>query len=260
MDTEQLVLQLVNKKNLWLFLDYDGTLAEFASTPEVIDSNPRIVDLLRRLAAKTNIRVAIISGRSLRDVQSLIPVSGIDLAGTYGVELVTADGNQILRVDHSVIRPYLDIIKPKWMEIVEGESGFYIEDKDWSLALHAKFSDDESASRVIALAREVIEQELPEEYFRILGGHKFLEAAPLLAHKGMTVDYLLNKHPFPDAQLIYIGDDDKDEEAFEFIIDHGGIAIKVISNKQMAVTTRANFTLESPAQVNAWLGSLLEKL
>jgi len=50
-----------------------------------------------------------------------------------------------------------------------------------------------------------------------LGGHKFLEIGPTLAHKGRTVDYLLDRYPWPGALPIYLGDDDKDEKAFGVI-------------------------------------------
>lgn len=259
-ELEEVRGRVVKNRALWLFLDYDGTLAEFAPTPETIEPNPQIAGILKRLASNSELHVAIISGRRLHDVQALIPVAGIHLAGTYGVEMITAEGTLIQRVDRGTIRPLLEKVKPKWAAIVKDKAGFYIEDKDWALALHARFSADEDAEDVLAMAREVVERELPEEHFRILGGHKFLEAAPLLAHKGSTVEYMLENFPLPEAQLIYIGDDDKDEEAFEIILEHGGTAIKVVNHTHASQPTRANFTLESPAAVHLWLESLLEKL
>ncbi len=52
-------------ERLWLFLDYDGTLVEFARTPDIITPNPKVIDLLKRLADKNRIRLAIVSGRRL---------------------------------------------------------------------------------------------------------------------------------------------------------------------------------------------------
>ncbi len=257
---EELIRQVLRKHHLWLFLDYDGTLADFAPTPETINPDPQINALLTRLISKPNVRITIISGRRLRDVQALIPIPGLSLAGTYGIELLPPEGELIQRVKRQAIRPLLEMIKPRWAEIIQGETGFYIEDKDWALALHAKFSEDSVAKRVLALAREAIEQDLSEEQIRILGGHKFLEIAPLLAHKGKTVSYLLEHYPLPNAQLVYIGDDDKDEEAFEVIHAHQGLAIKVVNETQPTQPTRANYTLSSPAEVNTWLETLFRHL
>ncbi|MFZ5856920.1 MAG: trehalose-phosphatase [Chloroflexota bacterium] len=259
-DLNELTRQALSKRFLWLFLDYDGTLSDFTPTPEMVDPDQQICDLLSRLSSQPGIRLAVISGRRLHDIQALLPVKGIYLAGTYGIELLMPDGTLIQRVELDAIQPFLENVKPKWMEIIAGEQGFYLEDKNWALALHAKLGSDEDARRVLTLAREIVERELPEEQFRILGGHKFLEAAPLLAHKGRTVSYLLEKYPLPNPQMLYIGDDDKDEEAFEIINTHGGIAIKVISEAQSSQPTRAQYTLESPAAVHAWLETLLTKL
>lgn len=251
---------MLRKQPLWLFLDYDGTLADFAPTPETINPDPQIIALLTRLVSKPDVRVAIISGRRLRDVQTLTQVPGLYLAGTYGIQLLTPEGELIQRVILETIRPFLEMVKPRWAEIIQGETGFYIEDKDWALALHAKFSTDSAAKRVLTLARKVVKQGLAKEQFRILGGHKFLEIAPLLAHKGKSVSYLLNHYPLPKAQLVYIGDDDKDEEAFDVIQTHQGLAIKVVNETQPAQPTRANYTLSSPAEVNTWLETLLRHI
>lgn len=254
-DTEELARKVLFKPHLWLFLDYDGTLADFEPTPETIHPDPRLAHLLRRLASEPRVRVAIISGRRLTDVQKLVPVSGLFLAGTYGMELLTSSGKIINRVQIDDLRPYLDEVKPDWIQLITGKTGFYIEDKGMSLALHARFSSDEEAEQVLSLARETVDRILPGELFRILGGHKFLEAAPLLAHKGKTVSYLLEAFPWPEAQLVYIGDDDKDEEAFEVVKTHAGIAIKVIEETSSQLT-KADYVLTSPAAVRSWLENL----
>jgi trehalose-phosphatase len=64
---------------LWLFLDYDGTLVDFAATPAEIEPNAHVTHLLERLCSDTRKRVAIISGRKLDDIRALVPVSGLFL-------------------------------------------------------------------------------------------------------------------------------------------------------------------------------------
>jgi len=256
----ELIDRALIKRSLWLFLDYDGTLSDFAPTPEMINPDQKICDLLRRLSSQSYIRLAVISGRSLSDMQSLIPITGVCLAGTYGIEFLATDGTLIRRAELGAIRPFLEILKPKWMNIISDEQGFFLEDKAWALALHAKLSRDDDARRILTQAREIVERELPQEQFRILGGYKFLEVAPLLAHKGRTVSYLIKKYPLPDSQMLYFGGHDTDEEAFEIVNTHGGITIKVISESQSSQPTRAQYTLESPAAVHAWLEALLIKI
>ena len=90
----------------------------------------------------------------------------------------------------------------------------------------------------------------------MLGGHKFLEIAPRLASKKETVAYLLNQYPLPDARLLYIGDDDKDEEAFPVIHANGGVTAKVFQPSQASQPTTADFFFESPEDTLLWLEEL----
>ena len=241
---------------LWLFLDYDGTLADFAPTPEHIELQPEVITLLERLARRPNIRVTVLSGRRLHHVQLLLPLSGIFLAGTYGIELQTPSGETLQRVDFAAVRPALERIKPQWVQILDGRDGFFLEDKGWTLALHARFAPDEPAAQVLAQAQQALDTNLTD-HFRILGGHKFLEIVPRLASKKETVAYLLNQYPMPNARLIYIGDDDKDEEAFPLIHAHQGIAIKVWQPSQAKSPTEADFFFDTPADTLEWLKELV---
>ncbi len=243
--------------SLWLFLDYDGTLAGFAPTPDDIESNPKIINLLEQLARKPTIHVAILSGRRLEHTRLLLPVSGIFLAGSYGIELLTPTGQVIHRVEFAAVRPVLEAIKPQWAQIIRGRKGFFLEDKGWTLALHARFAEDEEAEQVLTKARQVVDETSLDRRFRILGGHKFLEIAPQLASKKETVAYLLNQYPLPDARLLYIGDDDKDEEAFSVIHANHGVAIKVLQPSQAMQPTEADFFFESPTETVRWLEGLV---
>ncbi|HSL31503.1 MAG TPA: trehalose-phosphatase [Anaerolineales bacterium] len=245
-------------ERLWLFLDYDGTLADFAATPDEIVPDTRLITLLERLARKPGLRVTILSGRRLAHIRELLPVPGIMLAGTYGVELLSEQGDLIHRVALTEIRPFLESIKPAWSDLIAGQNGFYLEDKEWALALHARFAEDAEASEVLGKALEVATLKLPSGTFRILGGHKFLEVAPRIASKRETVAYLLQQYPLPQARLMYIGDDDKDEEAFPLIHDHGGVAVKVIQPSQSNQATTANYFFHSPQDTLAWLEELLD--
>jgi trehalose 6-phosphate phosphatase len=242
---------------LWLFLDYDGTLAEFAPTPAHVEPRPQVVDLLEQLACKPAIRLTIISGRRLPDIRVLVPLDGIFVAGSYGVELLVPGGERIDRAEYSAIRPTLVGIKPQWEQLISGRSGFFLEDKSWTLALHGRLADPEEADKVLGQARELASVNLPENEFRFVGGYKFLEIAPLLARKSEAVTYLLEQFPLPESRLLYIGDDEKDEEAFPVVQAHHGAAVRVLEPKQAAVETAADLCFDSPSATLAWLRQLL---
>jgi trehalose-phosphatase len=241
---------------LWLFLDYDGTLAEFAPTPEHIEPNREIIGVLEQLVRRPCTRLTILSGRRLEHIRQLLPVPGLFLAGTYGLEFMDPTGAAVHRVEYKDIRPALETIKPQWQALIEDRDGFFLEDKGWTLALHARFADDQEAEHVLTRARQLTNQVSPVSRFRILGGHKFLEIAPRRASKRDTVAYLLSRYPLPEARLLYIGDDDKDEEAFPLIHAHQGLAVKVLQPSQAANTTTADFCFESTNDTLGWLKSL----
>ncbi|HMB23935.1 MAG TPA: trehalose-phosphatase [Anaerolineales bacterium] len=242
---------------LWLFLDYDGTLADFAPTPNHVESNPEIIALVEHLSYRPATRVTILSGRRLDHTRMLLPVPGIFLAGTYGIELMTPSGETIQRVELTTIRPTLEAVKLQWSEIVGGRKGFFLEDKGWALALHARFAEDKEAEHILTQARQTIDGDSLAGRFRVLGGHKFLEVAPRLASKKETVAYLLSQYPLPKARLLYIGDDDKDEEAFPVIHEQQGVAVKVLQPSQLTSRTEADFFFGSPAETLHWLAGLV---
>jgi trehalose-phosphatase len=249
--------RLDQSERFWLFLDYDGTLAEFAPTPDHVVPDPELANLIERLARHPQFQVAVVSGRRLGHVQELVPVPGVLLAGTYGVELQTSEGTRIDRLDYDSLRPALDALKPRWSDLIAGRQGFFLEDKGWALALHARYAAEDETGHVLAAARHLADaaaDRVDAEPFRLLGGHKFLEIGPRLAHKGLTVAYLLDTRPWPGALPIYLGDDDKDEEAFGVINARGGIAVLVAAEPQ---ETEAHLRLPSPQAARRWLEMLL---
>lgn len=254
--SEDIADKITDARRLWLFLDYDGTLADFAPTPEHPTAAPEVLSILVALAAAPNARVVVISGRRLDDLQKLVPVAGVLLAGTYGIELQLPDGRRIDRASYEAMRPQLEILKPGWVSLIAGRSGFFLEDKGWALALHARFAEDSEADDVLAKARclaaETMEEAGPA-VFRLLGGHKFLEIVPALADKGATVSYLLERFPWDEALPVYVGDDDKDEKAFAAIKAHGGVAVLVAKRPR---ATHAHCRMPSPRATRRWLARL----
>lgn len=255
--SEAVKARIAQAERLWLFLDYDGTLSDFAPTPDQVTPDPEVEALVSRLARQPRIRVAVVSGRRLSHVEQLVPVPGILLAGTYGIELRTPSGDYEERVAYDAIRPTLEALKPRWEALIADRAGFFLEDKDWALAIHAKFAADDEAEEVLHAARRMAEEKVSPDLFRVLGGHKFLEVGPRAAHKGKTVDYLLERYSWARALPLYVGDDDKDEEAFGVIQARGGIAIVVSEAPRESC---ADGRLASPPEVRRWLEGLAAQL
>jgi trehalose 6-phosphate phosphatase len=243
--------------HIWLFLDYDGTLVPLARTPEEACSDEVLLALLTSLAEFPQIRVAIVSGRALSSLRKLLPVRGLTLAGTYGMEVQPADGPGILRTEIAQVRPTIEKVLSAWAALVAPHPGFLLEDKGVALALHARLADPRDAHQVLPAAQAAARQILEPDQFRLLAGDRFLEVAPLLASKGLFVDWLLGQTPAFDALPVYLGDDERDEEAFVAIRRQGGIPILVGGRDG---STQALGRLSTPVQVREWLAELRRTL
>jgi trehalose-phosphatase len=243
--------ELAAAERLWLFLDYDGTLAPFAPSPGVIDPDEDLIRLIAHLASQRGRRrVVILSGRRLSDIRKLLPVPGVLMAGSYGVEIIDWDGEEVHLVDTTDDRPLLERVKQDWAALIEGQQGFYLEDKGVALALHGKDALDAQARRIILEAAQMARPLVEKGTFRVQGGFKFLEVAPVLADKGKAVIRLLERFPWPGAKIIYIGDDDKDEQAFQEVNQLGGRTIVVAKEPR---SSAAQERLEDPKAVRKWL-------
>jgi len=237
-------------KHVDLYLDYDGTLAVFAPTPDVVLPDDRVIGLISQLADSPNVRVSIVSGRRLGHIRELLPLKNILLAGTYGVEMQTPDGKEIHQIAHDTIRPTLDSLKPRWQKLIEGKEGFYLEDKGWALAIHARNAEEKQGLGVLESAEKMLTQDVLGEHFQKIHSYRFLEIGPHNADKGHALRYLFDKFHWKDSIPMYIGDDDKDEEAFQVINEHNGVSILVAKEPRK---TEAKFILSSPAEVHQWL-------
>jgi trehalose-phosphatase len=253
---DELNQRVLEAERLWLFLDYDGTLKEFTRTPDILKPDPELIGLLRRLAQKDKIQLAIITGRRLHDILTLLPVEGIFIAATYGLELLTPEGESILREDYAAIRPYLEQLKPQWQSLISGHKGFFLEDKGWALALHGRFASASEADRILSTAESLVNPDLLHTTYQLTNQNKFLEISSLKANKAETVSFLLNHYLLPRTVVVYLGDDHNDSQAFEVIHSIGGIAIAVAHIFGRVQARGADFVLKSPKAARHWLKTL----
>jgi len=237
---------------LGLFLDYDGTLAEFAPNPDVVLPDPQVIECVARLASLPAMKVTVLSGRRLDHIERLVPLPGVWLAGSYGLENRLPDGSRLHRLPIDSIRPMVEALKPRVQALLAGREGFYLEDKGWSLAVHARFARADEADSVLPAVRALFYSAAGDD-LRILDSHRFIEIAPSLGDKGHSVEWLVEQQELEGFPLLYIGDDDKDEEAFRVINARGGRAILVAPQER---PTAAHARLADPRQVLAWLDRL----
>lgn len=257
-DTRRLIRQHLRMGGrLILFLDYDGTLVPIARVPEEAQPDAALLSLLTDLSHTPAIQTIILSGRPLSFFQVMWPISGLILAGTYGVE-IRRDGKVTMRgIEPAQVRLTILRVKAEWERLTDGRSGFLLEDKGLALALHARWAEPSEAGLVLETARAAATLLLPGQHFRVLGGDRFLEVAPATAHKGQAVEWLIDRMCAPGALPVYFGDDDKDEEAFAVIHRRGGLSIGVGPRTML---THAVERVPSPEIVREWLREFLTEM
>lgn len=248
---------LEEHEDVALFLDYDGTLADFTRHPDIVEPNPEVVKLVEALLDSENILPIIISGRRLSHLQKLLPFPNMILAGAYGLEIQFPGNELYYPLEYERIRPALQEIKLVWADLIEGEGPFYLEDKGWAVAIHARFVDDGTAEEILSQAQQIALDRLDARVFQVKSGDKFLEAKPIQADKGRCVSFLLIKLPLENTALLYLGDDDKDEQAFEVVHEHGGVAIRVCSS--VIHNPIEDWRLDNPQAAREWLWTLIKR-
>ena len=144
----------------------------------------------------------------------------------------------------------MDELKPRWQALIEGKNGFYLEDKGWALAIHARNAEEKQGLQVLESAEKMLTKDVLGEHFQKIHSYRFLEIGPHNADKGHALRYLFDKFHWVGAIPIYIGDDDKDEEAFQAINEHDGVSILVSKEPR---ETKAKYILDSPVEVHQWL-------
>jgi trehalose 6-phosphate phosphatase len=251
-DAFQLVEKIDPDQKVFLFLDYDGTLVPIAPTPAEAVPPPSLINLLNILVRLPNMKVAVISGRPVKDLASLMPVKGLVLAGLHGLELplqdARADQSSFLRVV-----PAINMLSGTARALIEGKNGFLLEEKGFSLALHYRLADPSEAAEVTSLFREKCDPLLSHYGLEILQGKMVFEVRPGEANKGRAVKSLLGL--WPEALPVYVGDDLTDEDAFRFL-DGTGLCV-LVSPEERESSARFRFT--SQDEVGLFLNLLAKQ-
>jgi trehalose-phosphatase len=212
-------------KYIILFLDYDGTLTPIVSRPEKAFISQEVKELLNGLSKSPKCKLAIISGRALKDIKKKVGIPGIIYVGNHGLEI---EGPKI-KFENQISSRLLAIIRNLKEELTHKLSkikGIFVEDKNITLSVHYRLA---SRSGYL-LGRKIIEAEilpfLARNKIKVSYGKKVIEIKPQVAwNKGRVVAWLLARQSFilgdQPIMPIYLGDDVTDEDAFGMLKNKG---------------------------------------
>jgi trehalose 6-phosphate phosphatase len=233
---------LAGTPTLYAF-DFDGTLAKIVPHRQDARLTRSIREKLIELG--TRAVTAVVSGRSVADLQARVAGAAPYLIGNHGLEGP--------HVAPQVMRRAREICDAWKRQIENGfgaelaRAGVSVEDKTYSLAFHYRASGRKSEARGLVCTMLAELRPLP----RTLPGRNIVNAIPVWApHKGVALLELMLQLNCTAA--LYVGDDETDEDVFSLPAPR--IVTVRIGKKEPSA---AKFFLERQSEITALLRYLV---
>jgi len=224
-----------------LFLDIDGTLAEFAPAPDAVHIDVDIATALPRLLRELGGALALVTGRAITSADRLFPGCKLPLAGQHGSERRDAAGIYHL---HAPARRTQARLRKLLRGLAKRHPQLLLEDKGASLALHYR-----GMPSLAPLLHRTLRRSLQKDAgYELQPGRLLLEVRPEGRDKGTAIHDFMAETPFAGRLPVFVGDDLTDEHGFAAVERLGGWTVKVGPGR-----TAARFRLANPAAVREWL-------
>lgn len=245
-DWEDIQTRIREAPDVFLLLDYDGTLTPIVSRPGLALCPPEVKRLLAQLRDSPHVFLCVISGRSLEDITKKVGLPGITYVGNHGLDIQNPAGMHKKILSPSRQQELGNILQTLRESIGE-IPGIFFEDKGSLLAVHYRNAARKHVMRIQDILKETLARH--KGRWKTAQGKMVVEIQPEVDfHKGKAVKDLL-KGTSPHLLPIYLGDDQSDEEAFREVKGRG---ISVLVGPESGLS-EAEYYLESPAEVQVFL-------
>ena len=228
-----------------LFLDMDGVLAPLAPTPDAVVPDARRTTTLKAIAQRFGGRVAIVSGRTIAEIDRISDDAIGPASGVHGLERRRGDGS----LDNGTASPAVREVVEAFDAFAADRPGLIVEDKGVSAGLHFR-----AAPRHAAAASELAERLARDTGLSLQPGNLVIELKTPGTDKGTAVAAFMAETPFKGAVPVMLGDDLTDEHGFEATQALGGFGVLV----GPARDTAARYGLPDVDAVLDWLDALAE--
>ncbi|MET0269201.1 MAG: trehalose-phosphatase [Sphingomonas sp.] len=228
-----------------LFFDFDGTLVDLAPTPDAVVVDAALLDVLARHAARAPGRVAIVSGRSIAQLDSLLGAFAgmIAVAGSHGADLRVPG----VRYAPAGRPPVLDKAIAA-IDAFASPRGLLVERKSHGVALHFRRTPAAAADAITAMETIAARTGL------FLQHGKMMVELRAPGDKGRAIEALLTTPAMAGTTPLFFGDDVTDEDGFAAAAAAGGAGVLVGE----ARGTAALYRLPNVAALHAWMATTLE--
>lgn len=236
------LVELAHTPVLLVATDFDGTLAPIVSEPSLAKPNRKAIAALHSLAMMPQTHAAVISGRALHDLTALSGASkAIHLVGSHGCEFDSDFGRGL----DPALAELRDRILRELTAIADAESGFLVETKPASVALHYRNASELSSERAIA---RISRGSARDHRVQVKHGKKVVEFSVVKSDKGTGLAAIRRR--VGATAVLFMGDDRTDEDAFS-MLRSSDVAVKVGEGP-----TGARFRVSDCTEVAEVLASL----
>src|SRR4051794_38729485 len=231
-----------------ILLDIDGTLLDLMPTPREVWVPPGLSETLKGLAERTSGALALVSGRSLNDIDLIFAPDVYRAVAGHGAEMRLSVDSE---ADDVHAPPMDKELKRRLAAIAKLSPGILLEDKGYSLALHYRLAPH--AEKAIYAAVSLIRADLPNAPIEVMPGKCVCEIKHSGFNKASGVVELMTHDPFKGRRPIFIGDDVTGESVCAIRRELRGLAFSVGRRAKSVVSHFAE-----PRGVRQWLARLVD--
>ena len=246
---DKIIADIRNNKTL-ICLDYDGTL-----TPIISDYKNALLSEEMHATLKSaseDVPVAVVSGRDISFIKEKVNLDNVFYAGSHGYQIEGPDGFEYKLKESSEILPHLNDAERDLKKRTKLIKGVEIERKEYAIAIHYRHVHKDDIEYLENVVSDIL-----QEYPRLKrgGGKKIIELKPNIDwHKGKAMNVLREAiTPGEDSMVIYVGDDETDEDAFKAIKKGYGIYVGHPGQE-----TAASYYFRDVEEVGVFLGRLTQ--
>jgi trehalose 6-phosphate phosphatase len=226
-----------------MLLDVDGTILDMAITPDSVVVPESLRSALEELHAKSGGALALVSGRLIRNLDTLFAPLRLPAIGGHGAEMRLSSNDASIARHATVIGAALRRLVAA---AVLFDRRIILENKGSSLAVHYRLApqlEQILKTKIAAVIARVAVQDI-----EVMHGNAVIEIKSTKFNKGEAVQEMMRSPPFVHRKPVFVGDDTTDESVFKVLPMLGGVGYSV--GRSVAGVSGI---FDSPRDVRCWL-------
>jgi len=234
---------------LALFLDVDGTLLDIANRPDDVVTPSDLVPILAEAERRLAGALALISGRTIEELDRLFEPLRLRASGIHGAEIRLDPLEPVMPAPATMALP-----SSLWTALAREVAPFpgaFIENKRCSFVVHYRL-----APQAEQPLREAVERLLDSSpvAVEVLEARCAIELKAPGFDKGHAIAAFLSEPVFRGRKPVFVGDDRTDESGFAFVAARGGYAYSV-----GRLRPGASGVFAAPGAVRDWLAEFAHR-